>query len=293
MSYDAFEATKFSAYSTMLPTMYMNNVYYNAKATGKADGFLTETSDMYINIWDVQSRISWGESNTPINLIMNNMSYYNQNFSPSMLGWMYDHGNHGGYTMPQFLMNLSMKGGWNAGAGWYVNRNTFNTYPHMSEMLRVWSNAIQRGAFIIGGEYPKDVQTAMKNTWSNNRIWTLSEDVENKAWSLHEVNKTNVEEKIGEPIHLFASHRIEVKQPENGDIATSASRNYSKAHEGDVITVYVQPFTGRSLVVDSLQALDSNGQKLQLQPVDGKENAYIFVMLSSPVVITAEIAKDN
>ncbi len=293
MSYDAFEATKFSIYSTMLPTMYMNSVYYNVKAAGKADGFLTETSDMYSNIWDVQSRISWGESNTPINLIMNNMSYYNQNFLPSMLGWMYDHGNHGGYTMPQFLMNLSMKGGWNAGAGWYVNRNTFNTYPYMSEMLRVWNNAIQRGAFIIGSEYTKDVQTAMKNAWSNNRIWTLSEDVENQAWTLQEVNKTNVEEKIGEPIHLFASHSIEVKQPENGDIATSASRNYSKAHEGDVITVYVQPFTGRSLVVDSLQALDSNGQKLQLQPVDGRDNTYTFIMPSSPVVITAEIAKDN
>lgn len=293
MSYDSFESTRYSVYSTMLPAMYMKSVYNKVNEAGQADGFLTEASDMYTNVWDVHSRISWGESNTPLNAMLNYLGYYEQNFFPCMLGWMYDYGNHGGYGQAQLLMNLSMKGGWNAGAGWYVNRNTFNTYPYMAEMLRVWNSAIQNGGFVVGGEYTEEVQAAMKNAWVNGRVWTLTEVVENEEWILQEVNKSNLNETIGDPIHLYATNDIDMEQPENGDLATSASKVYSRAHEGDVITVYEQAFTGCHMAADSLHVTGADGTEYELTPVEGKEGAYTFVMPAQAVTITAVFVENG
>lgn len=270
MSYDSFESTKYGAYSSMMPAEYMKAVYNNVKNAGKADGFITEASDMDTNVWDVHSRISWGESNTPIDAMMNYMSYYRQNFFPAMLGWMYDHGNHGGYGQAQLLMNLSMKGGWNAGAGWYVNRNTFNTYPYMADMLKTWNNAIQRGAFTVGEAYTEEVQSAMRNAWTNDRIWTLTETVKDQEWVLQEVQKSDVNVKIGEPMTLTATFDINIEQPKNGTIATNTSLEYSRAHAGDVVTVYVQPHMGYKMTADSLKAAGvEDSVELALTPVEG------------------------
>ncbi len=293
MSYDSFESTKYSVYSSMLPAMYMKSVYNEVKEAGKADGFLTEASDMDTNVWDVHSRISWGESNTPIHAMMNYLNYYEQNFFPCMLGWMYDHGNHGGYGKAQLLMNLSMKGGWNAGAGWYVNRNTFNSYPYMAEMLKTWNNAIQKGAFVVGGEYTKELQNEMKNAWINGKVWTLTETVADKEWTLQQVNKANLEEKIGEPVTLYATNKIAVEQTENGDIATSASRDYSRVHEGDVVTVYEQAFDGYRMKAGTLTVTGVDGAACDLTPVEGESGAYTFTMPAQDVTITAEFEAEK
>ena len=287
MSYDAFEATRMSEYSTLMPGRMMQAVYNKVKEAGAADGFITETSDITSNCWDVQTRISWGESNTPLLLMMNSISYYRQNFGPAMLGWMYDHGNHGGYSEPNLLMNLSMKGGWNAGAGWYVNRDTFKQYPHMPEMLKTWNNAIQKSAFTVGEEYSEELQSAMRNAWTNGRIWTLEETVPDQEWVLQEVNKSNISEKIGDPVTLTATHDIKIDQPENGDIATNVSREYSRAHEGDQITVYEQAFGDCALVPGSLKVTGTNGEECELTPVDGEKGTYTFIMPAEDVTITA------
>ena len=288
MSYDSFESTKMSVYSSLLPAMYMKRVYQQVKDAGNADGFLTEASDMDTNVWDVHSRISWGESNTPLNQMLNYLGYYEQNFFPCMLGWMYDHGNHGGYGEANLLVNLSMKGGWNAGAGWYVNRNTFRSYPHMAQMLKTWNNAIQRGAFVTDGEYTEEVQDAMRHAWVNGRVWTLTEVEENEKWVLQEVRKQNLDETIGDAITLYATNTIETAQSAYGDIATSASKDYSRAHAGDVITVYEQAFSGYEL--SELTIRGESGELYQLTPVEGESGAYTFIMPDEDVAIAAEFA---
>ena len=293
MSYDSFESTKMSVYSSLLPNLYMKSVYNQVKEAGNADGFITEASDMDTNIWDVHSRISWGESNTPLNQMINYLSYYRQNFFPCMLGWMYDHGNHGGYSEPNLLMNLSMKGGWNAGAGWYVNRNTFNQYPHMAEMLKTWNNAIQKGAFVTGEAYTEEIQEAMRSAWTNGRVWTLTETVADQEWVLQEVSKADINQSIGEPVTLYAADKIKITQPENGDISTSTSTEYSRAHAGDVVTVYEQAFTGYRMVPGSLTVKAENGELCELTPVEGKNDAYTFVMPGGDVEITAEYVSDK
>lgn len=293
MSYDSFESTKYGAYSSMMPAEYMKAVWNNVKKAGKEDGFITEASDMDTNVWDVHSRISWGESNTPIDAMMNYLGYYRQNFFPAMLGWMYDHGNHGGYSQSQLLMNLSMKGGWNAGAGWYVNRNTFNAYPYMAEMLKTWNNAIQCGAFTVGDAYTEELQSDMRNAWKNGRIWTLTETVANEEWVLQEVNKANVEEKIGEPVTLTATKDIEINQPENGDIATNVSLEYSRAHAGDVITVYTQSHIGNELKADSLTVTGESGTVYELLPSDEQKDTYTFIMPEENVSLTAEFGTEK
>ena len=288
MSYDSFESTKMSIYGTILPTLYMKGVFEKG---GKADGFITEASDMDTNVWDVHSRISWGESNTPINQMINYLGYYEQNFFPKMLGWSYDHGNHGGYSKPNLLMNLAMKGGWNAGTGWYVNSNTFNSYPHMAEYIKTWNNAITNGAFVVNGEYTKEIQQQMRGAWVNGKCWTLTEIEADKEWSLQEVNKSNLDMKIGDPITLYATKDIEVKQTANGDIATSTSRDYSRAHTGAEVTVYVQPFTGQQMVSGSLKVEGVDGATCELTPVSGQVGVYTFIMPEQDVTVTAQFEK--
>lgn len=85
MSYDSFEFYKNVCIQLSASNLYMKSVYNQVKEAGNADGFITEASDMDTNIWDVHSRISWGESNTPLNQMMNYLSYYRQNFFPAML----------------------------------------------------------------------------------------------------------------------------------------------------------------------------------------------------------------
>ena len=292
MSYDSFESTKMSVYSTLLPRLYMEEVYYNNKEAGNEDGFITEASDMNTSVWDVHSRISWGESNTPLNQMINYLSYYRQNFFPAMLGWSYDHGNHGGYSEANLLMNLAMKGGWNAGTGWYVNRNTFNQYPYMPEMLKTWNNAIQKGAFVVNGDYTEEVQAAMQAAWVNGRVWTLTEVVPDEEWILQEVNKSNLDEKIGDPITLTATNDINIDRDaiENGDIATDASLDYSREHSGNEVTVYTQANTGYKLDADSLKVVGEDGKECPLTPTE-EEGVYTFVMPEQDVEITAEFVE--
>ncbi len=290
MSYDSFESTHYSVYGTILPTLYMNDVYYNNLKAGNADGFITEASHLNSNGWDVQSRLSLGESNTPLNLIMNNIAYYRQNFLPSMLGWSYDHGNHGGYSEPNLLMNLAMKGGWNAGTGWYVNRNTFNQYPYMPEMIKTWNNAIQHGAFVVNGDYTEEVQSQLRAAWENGKVWTLTEVVPDEEWTLQEVNKSNLDEKIGEPITLTATDDINIDREaiENGDIATDVSREYSREHSGNEVTVYTQAYTGYELDEKSLEVVAEDGTKCEVTPIEGEDGVYTFTMPEQDVDITAE-----
>ncbi|OUP79390.1 hypothetical protein B5F07_21975, partial [Lachnoclostridium sp. An169] len=294
MSYDSFESTKMSVYSTLLPRLYMEEVYYNNKAAGNADGFITEASDMNTSVWDVHSRISWGESNTPLNQMLNYLSYYRQNFFPAMLGWSYDHGNHGGYSEANLLMNLAMKGGWNAGTGWYVNRNTFNQYPHMAEMIKTWNNAIQNGAFVVNGDYTEEVQAAMQASWVNGRVWTLTETVPDEEWILQEVNKSNLDETIGDPITLSATNDIDIDRDaiENGDVATNVSLDYSREHSGNEVTVYTQAYTGYKLDADSLAVTGEDGTEYMLTPSED-EGGYTFVMPEQDVKITAEFVADG
>lgn len=287
MSYDSFESTKYSVYSSLLPARYMKSVYQKVKDAGRADGFLTEASDMDTNVWDVHSRISWGESNTPIDAMMNYMNYYRQNFFPAMLGWMYDHGGHGGYGKSTLLMNLSMKGGWNAGAGWYVNRNTFNQYPYMADMLKTWNNAIQRGAFALGGEFTEELQGQMRNAWKNGKVWTLTEVKADEEWVLQEVQKSNVDTAIGEPVTLYAARDIKITQPEGGDIATDTSLEYSRAHAGETVTVYVQPHTGMHMTEGSLKVTAADNTECAITAVEGEEGAYTFTMPDQEIAITA------
>ena len=86
MSTDAFEATKMSAYSTLMPTEFKNGLYEKLVEKGAIDGFINESSNIDTNTWDAISRVSWGESNTPINTLMVLLNYYHKNFLPSMLG---------------------------------------------------------------------------------------------------------------------------------------------------------------------------------------------------------------
>ncbi len=296
MSYDSFESTKYSVYSSILEGMYMKKVYENVKAGGNADGFITEASDMDSVVWDVHSRISWGESNTPINTMVNYLTYYRKNFFPAMLGWSYDHGNHGGYSEPNLLMNLAMKGGWNAGTGWYVNRNTFNQYPYMPELIKTWNNAIQKGAFVVHGEYTEEIQSQLRSAWTNGRVWTLTEDVADKEWTLQEVNKSNLDEKIGEPVKLTATNNINIDRDaiENGDVATNVSRDYARKHSGEEVTVYTQAYTGCEMKEDSLKVTAKDGTDVTLTAVEGEEGAYTFTMPEQDVDITAEfVAKED
>ena len=293
MSYDSFESTKYSVYSSLLPARYMKSVYQNVKDAGKADGFLTEASDMDTNVWDVHSRISWGESNTPIDAMMNYMSYYRQNFFPAMLGWMYDHGGHGGYGKSTLLMNLSMKGGWNAGAGWYVNRNTFNQYPYMADMLKTWNNAIQKGAFALGGEFTEELQGQMRNAWKNGKVWTLTEVKADEEWVLQEVQKSNVEVSVGDPVTLLATRDIKVEQSQGGDIATNTSLEYSRAHAGETVTIYVQPHTGLNMADGTLKVTSADNTVCKTTAVEGEEGAYTFTMPDQAVAITAKFTEDE
>ena len=289
MSYDSFESMKMTAYGALVPSLYLKNVWQQVNDKGKSDGFITEASDMTSNVWDVHSRISWGESNTDVNMMMNYMSYYRLNFFPGMLGWMYDHGGHGGYggNKSQLLMNLSMKGGWNAGAGWYVNANTFRTYPYMAGMLKTWNNAIQRGAFTVGESYTQELQDAMRSAWVNGRIWTLEETVKDCEWILQEVSKSDPTQKIGDPVTLTATHDIHT-QAVNGDIATNVSLEYSRAHTGDEITVYVQPFTGHALQEESLKVNDG-----AVEITKTEDGIYTFIMPDGDVTISAEFVEDE
>ncbi|WP_054023126.1 InlB B-repeat-containing protein [Bacillus sp. FJAT-28004] len=289
MSYDALEATKMTTYGALNFGAFPISVYNGINAANK-DGFITEASDMGSNLWNVTSRISWGESDTPINLINNYLEFYGQNFFPKMIGWTYTHGGHGASDEPNLLMNLAMKAGWDAGTGWYVTANTFKQRPYMAKEIKLWNNAIKHGAFVVGGEFTSEVQADMRKAWSNGKAWKLTEVVPDQQWTLQQVTKDNNFTPIGNAITLNATNDINVVQSANGDIATSTSLNYSRAHSGDTVTIYPQAYSGFQLDEATLTV---TGAGNIVYPITAKgDGTYTFQMPSLDVTITAQFNKE-
>lgn len=291
MSYDAFEATKMTTYGPIQFSEFPTEIYNRIHAAGNSDGFIKEASDMGSNVWNVISRISWGESHTPINLMYNYLEFYGLNFYPAMIGWTYTYGGHGAGNEPELLMNLAMKAGWNAGTGWYVDANTFRNLPYMAGQIKIWNNAINHGAFVVGGEYTSAVQEEMRKSWSNGKIWRLTEVIPNKEWSLQQVTKDNNFTAIGNPITLHATNNIHVVQPTNGDIATSTSLSYSRAHNGDTVTIYTQAYSGHQLDEASLSVKGADHTEYPITAIG--EGTYTFQMPSQDVTIAATTSESN
>lgn len=286
MSYDALEATKMTTYGPLQFGEFPIAVYNRIHAAGNKDGFITEHSDMGSNLWDVASRISWGESNTNVNQIANYLEFYGQNFFPEMLGWTYTSGGHGAGNEPNLLMNLAMKAGWNAGTGWYVNANTFKSLTYMAKEIKLWNNAINHGAFVVGGNFTSAVQDNMRKSWSNGMIWKLTEVVPNQQWTLQQVSKNTSFTPIGNPITLYATNNINVVQSSNGDIATNTSLNYSRAHSSDTVTIYTQAYSGYQFDENTLKV---TGADNAVYPVTANgDGTYTFQMPSQDVTITAQ-----
>ncbi|KRF42984.1 InlB B-repeat-containing protein [Paenibacillus sp. Soil787] len=291
MSYDALEATKMTTYGPLQFSEFPIAVYNRINAAGNKDGFITEHSDMGSNLWDVASRISWGESNTNVNQIANYLDFYGQNFFPEMLGWTYTSGGHGAGNEPNLLMNLAMKAGWNAGTGWYVNANTFKSLTYMANDIKLWNNAIKHGAFVVGGNFTSAVQANMRKAWSNGMIWKLTEVVPNQQWSLQQVSKNTSFTPIGSPITLNATNNIHVVQPAKGDIATSTSLNYSRAHSSDTVTIYTQAYSGFQLDKATLKV---TGADNTVYPITANgDGTYTFQMPSQDVTITAQFNRSD
>ncbi|MCJ8010441.1 InlB B-repeat-containing protein [Paenibacillus sp. KQZ6P-2] len=289
MSYDALEATKMTTYGPLQFSEFPIAVYNRINEAGNKDGFITEASDMGSNLWDVQSRISWGESDTPVNLISNYLEFYGLNFMPKMLGWTYTHGNHGASNEPNLLMNLAMKAGWNAGTGWYVTASTFQQRPYMAKEIKLWNNAIKHGAFVVGGDFTSAVQADMRKSWSNGKIWRITEVVPDQQWTLQQVTKDTNFTPIGNPITLHATNNINVVQSANGDIATSTSLDYSRAHSSDTVKIYTQAYSGFQLVEATLTV---TGADNTVYPITASgDGTYTFQMPSQDVTITAQFSK--
>ena len=301
-SFDSFESNAFGLYGTLAPTEFAYRFYEQLKELNPEllDGFLADNSRMTSNVWDIQPRVGWGESGGSVTEMNKNFDYYTMNFTTVMLGWTYQSGTpnrHGGYGIDELSATLALKASANAGTQWMVNKDTFETYPHMPEMLKTWNNAIAHGAFVVGEHYTPELQAAMRESWSqwpNSRIWKLTETVPDQEWVLQEVERnSNLEKTIGEPVTLYATKDIQVEQPEDFDIATSVSREYFRAHTGDTVTVYAVPHVGKADKLEQPVVLDENGVSITLTPVEGDSNAWTFVMPDSDVTVTAAETADK
>lgn len=173
MSFDGLEALYLSEYGPYDLFSFMDNMLDNIQAT---DGFLTEASMMAHNQWDMQSRVSWGESNTSMGSRYQNMSYMRRNFLPPMIGWLYLNNYASVRALEQDLARMVA---WNAGTGFQGSVSTLGTKGAYLDKIKLWESARNAGAFTA------EQRSRLMDT---STYWTLSEVVAGSKWSLQETD---------------------------------------------------------------------------------------------------------
>ncbi|WP_423392340.1 Ig domain-containing protein [Burkholderia sp. LMG 21824] len=178
-SFDGVESASLSGWGSFGIARLINGTY--ATQTGH-DGYISETSRMTSNAWDVLTRASWDD--TMDQMFLNN-DFYQANYLPGMLGWLT-------FTrvptldadiLFQVETRLARGAGLNAGTGFWFTMASLSSKqsltPQILDKIKQWETARNLGAFT------EQQKLAFRDL---NTHWTLTVVGSGQSWSLQQLN---------------------------------------------------------------------------------------------------------
>ncbi|MFF2493994.1 discoidin domain-containing protein [Agromyces sp. NPDC058064] len=271
MSFDGLEGLYNSEYGPYDLSNFMSNMLSEIE---EKDGFLTEASMMSSNIWDMQSRVSWGESNTSMSQRYSNMTYMRRNFLPSMIGWLYLR-NYGSVRALEY--DLSKMAAWNAGTGLQSSVAALASKGEYLAKIKEWEAARNLGAFT------KDQRNRMMDT---STYWTLSVVEAETKWSLQQTDKDG--NPVGAPEDVFVgntagSMNVALNKPVT--LSGKTTRSLDFVNDGDTSSSgHATSLKGRGagwMQIDLGKPTTVNQIKLWQPYDDGRSYHDVVVQLSN------------
>lgn len=177
-SFDGVESASLSGWGSFGIARLINGTY--ATHTGH-DGYISETSRMTSNAWDVLTRASWGG---PMGQMLRNNVFYQANYLPGMLGWfdLTGAGTLDADTQFQIETQLARGAGLNAGTGFWFAMDSLTSDNSLTsqilEKIKQWETARNLGAFTEKQKFEfLDLKTH----------WTLTVVRPGQSWSLQQL----------------------------------------------------------------------------------------------------------
>jgi hypothetical protein len=217
MSFDGFEGLYNSDYGPYDLASFEANML--SQITNK-DGFITEASMMASNTWDMQSRVSWGESGTSMSQRYTNMTYMKRNFMPAMIGWLYLN-NYSSVGALEY--DLSKMAAWNAGTGFQSSVANLPSQGAYLDKIKQWETARNLGAF---------TESQRNQMMDTSTYWTLSVVQAGVKWSLQQTDSAG--NAIGSPEDVFVGNTAgSMNMALNKPVTFSGSTSQSQAYADD------------------------------------------------------------
>lgn len=219
MSYDGLEGTTQSGYGTYGASRMVNGTYRQLTGAAKIEGLITEASNIYPNVWDSVTRLSWGEDGNGIVTRSNYVRYFQRSFTQGGMGWQRLTTN-----LPAMEAHLAKMAGNDAFAGWRVSMGTLNGMTAtarnaMFEAHKQWEAARQAGAFTPG----------QRNRLRDlDDFWHLSVVTPGVEWSLQKTDSTGAP--IGSSERVFVGNTDPA--PAAPNLALSANVTASTEYSG-------------------------------------------------------------
>ncbi|AWV00311.1 hypothetical protein DM992_12780 [Burkholderia sp. JP2-270] len=178
-SFDGVESASDTGWGSFGIARLINGTY--AAQTGH-DGYISETSRMTSNAWDVLTRANW--TNSDMDQLYRNNVFYQANYLPGMLGWF----DITGVSLTRIETMLARGAALNAGIGFQGTVASLLSAPKILDKIKQWETARNLGAFT------EKQRAALRDQTT---YWTLEAITPGQSWSLRQVNSAGVP--IGNP----------------------------------------------------------------------------------------------
>ncbi|WP_080970730.1 Ig domain-containing protein [Burkholderia cepacia] len=178
-SFDGVESASDTGWGSFGIARLINGTY--AAQTGH-DGYISETSRMTSNAWDMLTRANW--TNLDMDQLYRNNVFYQANYLPGMLGWF----DITDLSLTQIETRLARGAALNAGIGFRGWVATLPSAPKILDKIKQWETARNLGAFT------EKQRAALRDQTT---CWTLETITPGQSWSLRPVSSGGIP--IGNP----------------------------------------------------------------------------------------------
>lgn len=266
MSFDGLEGTTQSGYGDYGSSRMVNGTLRQLTGAAKSEGVIAEASNIYPNVWDGVTRLSWGEDENGVLQRANYVDYFQRSFMPGGMGWQRFTTN-----LPMMEAHLAKMAGFGAFAGWRVSMGTLNAMTPsarsaMFEAHKQWEAARHAGAFTAG----------QRNRLRDlSAYWHLSVVTPGVEWSLRKTDSS------GTPIGSAESVKVgNVDPATETNFALSAKATSSSDYNNDYVA---------SDAIDGTTGQDGIGEWAS----KGEVNPWLRLDWDSPQTINSVVLFDR